>query len=258
MLNDLGFMKKPKGLIICGYPGIGKTSISGYRKCIDLESSDFKKDDKSWIEQYCWMALRLASQGFTVLTSTHRDVIEYFKISKTMFDKLNVAGPVIFCPPSLMEDEWKNRLKKRCDTDPSGKNQRAFDRAALHWRDDISYLFNCGLPVIYPEAIDYDLRNYIYYIQNKYLGEEYKDFEETFWDTIREGYGIFFEESLEKSMHIALRKSQMKADVYIPYVCLFETNLDRNYVLKQGLLDGKKKFDQELTKRFENHERVKE
>ena len=29
------------GLIICGYPGVGKSSIAGWNNCIDLESSYF-------------------------------------------------------------------------------------------------------------------------------------------------------------------------------------------------------------------------
>lgn len=39
-----------KGLIICGYSGVGKSSIAGWNNCIDLESSYFrvpKKDIRS-------------------------------------------------------------------------------------------------------------------------------------------------------------------------------------------------------------------
>ena len=37
-----------KGLIICGYPGIGKSSIAGWNNCIDLESSYFSRDEKGF------------------------------------------------------------------------------------------------------------------------------------------------------------------------------------------------------------------
>ena len=68
-------------MIIIGYQGIGKSSVSGADSgCIDLESSNFwnegvRADD--WYIYYCNIALDLSKQGFTVFTSSHKEVREY-------------------------------------------------------------------------------------------------------------------------------------------------------------------------------------
>ena len=78
------------GLIICGYPGVGKSSIAGWHNCIDLESSffshraDIPQKLDYWVPQYCQVAIDLALQGYTVFTSTHHAVIEYFKKSSKL------------------------------------------------------------------------------------------------------------------------------------------------------------------------------
>ena len=78
-----------KGLIICGYPGIGKSSIAGWNNCIDLESSYFSRDEKGfalcdtdWVTRYCKLAFDLARQGFTVLLSCHELVRNQLKEMK--------------------------------------------------------------------------------------------------------------------------------------------------------------------------------
>ena len=261
MSNDLNFLKKPKGLIICGYPGIGKSSVAGYRNTIDLESSDFSQkaknlNDKSWVEQYCWMAMRLASQGYTVLTSTHKEVIEYFKISDRSLKAMAIAGPVIFCPTRVMKEDWGNRLKNRYSRDPSDKNWRACDRCEKNYLEDIVYLYNCGLPVVYPEASDYDLRDYIYYMQNKFIGENYKAFEDVLWDLIRQEFSVTFMNDLPSGLclnglRIRLRKKNMVVEHITPYELIFDSNLNRDEVMKLELLEVKKRFDHSMTKRKE-------
>lgn len=239
-----------KGLIICGYPGIGKSSIAGYRNTIDLESSDFSQkakspNDKSWVEQYCWMALRLASQGYTVMTSTHKDAIEYFKISERSFKAMDVAGPVIFCPTRFMEEDWGNRLKNRYTCDPSDKNWRAYQRYEENYLADIVYLFNCGLPVVYPEGSDYDLRNYIYYMQNKFIGEDYKRFEDVLWDLIRQEYDISFNSLPDqwiRAVKIRLKKNKAIAEYNVSYADLENSKLNRDDIMKFALLAAKEKF----------------
>ena len=58
-----------KGLIICGYPGIGKSSCAGWNGAIALESSTFSQEMgmMNWIPIYVKTAIQLAEQGFTVL-----------------------------------------------------------------------------------------------------------------------------------------------------------------------------------------------
>lgn len=173
-----GIRYKKPGLIICGYPGVGKSSVAGWSNCIDLESSFFSYRGGApqrliyWVPQYCDMASNLALQGFTVMTSTHEAVIECFKNLiqepgnndyKNLKDRI-----VIFCPNSYWKDEWIKRLRKRLDPPVDQdymKNIRALNRAEGYFEKDIEYLNNCGFPVYHPESLDYDLRDYIYQIR---------------------------------------------------------------------------------------------
>ena len=174
-----------KGIIICGYPGVGKSSIAGWNNCIDLESSLFSHQPRAinhknpiddttyttipirinnWVPQYCKVAIDLAYQGYTVLTSTHRAVIEYFLFEK--YYPENVAGVVIFCPDHRYKKEWIERLTERYAKTMNSKDERALNRVIDHFDDDIHFLNNCGLPVYIPAAMDYDLKDYITMIQN--------------------------------------------------------------------------------------------
>lgn len=158
-----------KGLIVCGYPGVGKSSIGGWNNCIDLESSYFShrayvpQKLKSWVPQYCAVAISLAQQGFTVLVSTHKEVIAHliFTIFPQKLTGIDVEV-VIFCPDHRYKQEWIERLKKRvCLPNALDKHERALQHVEEHFDDDMDYLNNCGLPVYIPAWLDYDLRDYI-------------------------------------------------------------------------------------------------
>lgn len=168
-----------KGMIICGYPGVGKSSVAGWHNCIDLESSNFSHcpfvlDDTNylWEEHYVKVAADLAKQGYTVLLSTHPDVLEEVK-------KIEKIPVVIFCPRLSMKEQWNERLKNRYEQTRNPKDKRAWDGAMKNWERNIEHLFDYGLPVVQPAAIDYDLKNYIFYCQAKYcdMQEEGGDLE---------------------------------------------------------------------------------
>lgn len=148
-----------KGLIVCGYPGVGKSSIAGWNKCIDLESSYFScvpihdaYDDtyvyipikaNIWAKQYCPIAIDLANQGFIVMTSCHKPVIEYFM--SAIYPK-NVPEVVIFAPDCRYKKEWIDRLSDRYNKSKLQKDERALTRATQYFDEDIAFLNNCGLP----------------------------------------------------------------------------------------------------------------
>ena len=173
---------KKQGIIICGFPGIGKSSIAGWNNCIDLESSNFSRIENGyissgpvrvsfdWASLYCELAVQLASQGYTVLTSTHSKVIDIFTACENngMWTD-TVVGAVIFCPHVHWKDEWIERLKKRYDKDPSGKNARALYFASYQWDKIYSLVTNETLPVVQPDSVQYDLKDYILEMQ-KYSG----------------------------------------------------------------------------------------
>ena len=70
-------------MIIIGFPGIGKSSVTraydgdtNTTSYIDLESSNFVKDD-NWVEEYCNLAIDLDLQGYNVFVSSHKEVLCY-------------------------------------------------------------------------------------------------------------------------------------------------------------------------------------
>ena len=98
-----------KGLVIIGYQGIGKSSLAGWNKCIDLESGNFFVGNKradDWYIPYCQTALNIANQGYTVFVSSHKEVREFLSTAPL---PENVARVVVICPRRTLRDEWIKR-----------------------------------------------------------------------------------------------------------------------------------------------------
>lgn len=148
-----------KGLIICGYSGVGKTSVGGWNNCIDLESSSFDHIYFSWVETYVRVATDLATQGYTVLMSTHPEVIKKLKEAKEYADgKWDV---VIFCPKKTLKEFWTERVHDRYLADMNFKNQRAWMRVRERFDSDIDDLQNTGLMVFSPPNMKYNFKDCI-------------------------------------------------------------------------------------------------
>lgn len=180
------------GLIICGFPGVGKSSVGGWNNCVDLESSHFSRgwegnmiffpknglrmawasEDESvevyrcpsWVARYSDVGLDLVKQGYTVLMSTHKDVIEILKAQQYVAEDLMPI--VIFCPKSDMRDAWVERLQRRYDDTGSPKDFRALKRVKDYFEQDLVYLEKTGLPIYRPSTMDYDLKTYISLIRD--------------------------------------------------------------------------------------------
>ena len=97
-------------MIVIGYQGIGKSTLGGKSKFIDLESGNMWVDGKradDWYIPYCNIAIHLSKQGFTVFTSSHEVVRNYLK---------NSTEEVVICCPTLeLKDQWIERLQTRYD-----------------------------------------------------------------------------------------------------------------------------------------------
>ena len=163
-----------KGLIICGYPGIGKSSIAGWNNCIDLESSYFSRDeegfalcDEDWVTRYCKLAFDIARQGFTVLLSCHVAVRNKLKEIKDMKSNYFCPPVVIFCPRADMKEAWGIRLMKRYNETNLDKDFRAFEGAIRYWNKNMLHMTEQDFPIYRPRSIDYDLRDYILKIRKK-------------------------------------------------------------------------------------------
>ena len=156
-----------KGMIIIGYQGIGKSTIAGWNKCIDLESGNFfvrghRRDD--WYIPYCQIAMDLAEQGYTVFVSGHKVVYEYLIGSS--------CKVVIICPPRTLNDQWIEKLQIRYDTTGLLKDYKALMNAKESYDDNIVEMCSCGLPVIQINAMDYNLKDYVYRLQQEAKNSE--------------------------------------------------------------------------------------
>jgi len=54
-------------MIICGFPGIRKSTLAKFSNWVDLESTPFEKD---WV-RYAKVAKHMSDNGYNVMVSTH-------------------------------------------------------------------------------------------------------------------------------------------------------------------------------------------
>lgn len=92
-------------MIICGFPGTGKSVMARLSKWVDLESTPFEKD---WW-RYAKVAKHMSDNGYTVMVSTHRELLE-------RLEQMEVSYTVVV-PPMSDKDIYINRYKQRGNTD---------------------------------------------------------------------------------------------------------------------------------------------
>lgn len=160
-----------KGLVFCGYPAIGKSSIGGeciqmpdgrWIPIIDMETSLMRTEGwerpANWVQIYVNYVETMIDQGINVFCSTHGAVREELK--KRGIEYVNVM-------PSLnIKDWWLIRLRDRWKKDPSQKNLLAYERGMEHYDEDIKGL-QYGRYIEINVEHNYDLQevicNYIRY-----------------------------------------------------------------------------------------------
>ena len=144
-------------MIIIGYQGIGKSTLAKDSwKYIDLESGNFwinGERDEQWYKPYCNIANHLSAQGYTVFTSSHKEVREELKNS-------NEIVKIAF--PSLeLKTDWLIRLTNRYNESMLEKDYKALINASLYYEDNINDLMNEPFDKIVINNIDYNLRELI-------------------------------------------------------------------------------------------------
>ena len=133
---------KSKGMIVCGYPGIGKSSIAGQyilnkdelpMYVIDLESTNMKVEGWTrpdhWYKIYVNYAIDLMNQGYCVMCSTHSNIRK--ELEDRGVEYVNVM------PTENVQDYWLCRLRDRWKKDPIEKNELAYNRAMEYYKEDI-------------------------------------------------------------------------------------------------------------------------
>ena len=164
-----------KGLIVAGYPGIGKSTLSMNHSCLDLESSHFSyPNTESWARSYAYVAIDLMRQGNLVFVSTHKEVIS--NISAILRDvNQGVRGCFrIVAPSPSIKKEWIEKLHKRYEEDSTDKNRKAWKQALNNFDDNIADIKASLVPVYWIEDINYsidDLMQHLEFCRNYQLNE---------------------------------------------------------------------------------------
>ena len=148
-------------MIICGYPGIGKSTLAKNDKdhrYIDLESSNFY--DKStgerpenWHVYYCQIAEDLSRQGYIVLVSCHDEVRKWLENSKEQV--------VVIVPCKNLKEEWGEKLLKRCEDSKNPKDTRAYDKHMEKFEKNLDDIENGNLMIASIISMKYDLKSLI-------------------------------------------------------------------------------------------------
>lgn len=142
-------------MIIMGYPGIGKTTVSreDYR-FIDLDSGNpllrglFPR--KNWEHGYCDIAMYLHWQGYFVLVSCHPKVVS---------NLLARAEMACICYPDIsLKDEWTLRLYNRYMDMRNRATHDAWRRAKDHFEEDVEELGKHKCHQIILPSMDYNLK----------------------------------------------------------------------------------------------------
>lgn len=124
-------------MIICGFPGIGKSTLAKFSNWVDLESTPFEKD---WI-RYAKVAKHMSDNGYNVMVSTHPQLLE-------QFEQMEVRYTVVI-PPIDDLKIYLNRYKRR-------ENDESFiallEKEWENWlRDIITFTSRNKTIVILPE-----------------------------------------------------------------------------------------------------------
>lgn len=155
-------------MIVCGYQGIGKSTLAGKIGCIDLESSNFFTSsgrDEHWYEAYCNIAEHLSQQGYTVLLSSHACV-------RNELEKRKHVSAIVIIPAKDLKEQWLTKLEARYLHDQSEKNYKAWKSAENNFDTNIEEIRRGHLPYFELDSMDYVLKNVIQGISNLWLKGE--------------------------------------------------------------------------------------
>ena len=130
-------------MIICGYQGIGKSSLE--KSClieneipvIDLESGNFWIDGKrsdDWYKIYANIAVHLSKQGNIVMLSSHKNVRDYLY-------QMNSGERLATIYPAMeLKDRWINKLESRYIFTKKDKDYKALMNAKEMYEENIQDL----------------------------------------------------------------------------------------------------------------------
>lgn len=139
-------------MILVGYQGVGKSTLAGKGKYIDLESGNFwvnGRRSNNWYKVYCNIAEHLSAQGYNVFVSSHEVVREQLR---------NSEEKVVVIYPSLeLKDFWIQKLKTRLEESKLTKDYKAYMNAVDKYEENIKDLMNEDHDHVVIDDKDYNL-----------------------------------------------------------------------------------------------------
>lgn len=91
-------------MIICGFPGTGKSTMAKFSQWVDLESTPFKRN---WL-LYAEVAKHMSDNGYTVMVSTHEEMLNALEQIETDY--------VVVIPPITDKPTYLHRYYMRGNT----------------------------------------------------------------------------------------------------------------------------------------------
>ena len=152
-------------MIVVGYPGIGKSTLTGRDyKYIDLESGNFWIDGRradDWYKPYCKIAEHLSAQGYIVFVSSHEVVRQYLVE--------NSRELVVLVYPSIeLKDVWIDKLEKRYIKSGLEKDYKALMNAKYSYVENIRELQeSCIEYKLEINKLSYDLESMLIHLKNQ-------------------------------------------------------------------------------------------
>lgn len=92
-------------MIICGFPGTGKSTMAKFSRWVDLESTPFKRN---WL-LYAEVAKHMSDRGYTVMVSTHKEVLDALEQIEARY--------TVVIPPTTDKNIYLMRYAMRGNTE---------------------------------------------------------------------------------------------------------------------------------------------
>ena len=142
-------------MIIIGYQGIGKSTLAGKYKYIDLESGNFWHNgirQDNWYVFFCKIAEHLSQQGYNVFVSS-------LEVVRNRLRKYSNEQLCVVFPSVELKDKWIDKLKKRFESTKLEKDYKAWTNAEDRYTENINELKNSGISYIEIKDINYSLED---------------------------------------------------------------------------------------------------
>lgn len=113
-------------MIICGFPGTGKSTMAKFSRWVDLESTPFRRRGQ-WL-LYAEVAKHMSDNGYTVMVSTHKEMIDALE---------RIETPYTVVVPNVNDfNAYISRYKQR------GNTEEFIQKISSNWNNWITEIIN--------------------------------------------------------------------------------------------------------------------